>query len=393
MIIEEIKSPIALLLDEKYLKKLREKFKEEATDMSTTCAVIGDLHVKMNNIEESKKLLQKCLNVIIESKVKFVVILGDLLHTNETVKVQPHNVIEEFMRKLNAMGIHTFVIIGNHDHINNSQFHTENHIFTPFKMWQHVTVVDSTVIAFINSHSVVFTPYVPVGKFAESLNTLTTINEMWENASCIFAHQEIKGCKLTETVESTEGDEWSDTYPPIVSGHIHKSQKVGKNIYYPGSPMSHSRNDTDDKFIWIINFDHKDDKSNEGYPFFHIEKINTNTRKKVYERCTDVESLKNINTEQYANCDLTIKITVKPEEFKALKTTKIYKDLTEGGVTIVPHYKEQSELCDKSINTSNKNTAKSIKPHKKFSEILQENIKLEDKATQKLFKKLCLTAD
>ena len=105
------------------------------------------------------------------------------------------------------------------------------------KKWDNVCVVDKPIITKIGEVNIAMCPYVPNGRFVEALST--TIGNDWRNCRMIFAHQEFKGCKMGHII-STEGDEWSDEYPPIISGHIHDYQKIN-NIFYPGSAIQHSR--------------------------------------------------------------------------------------------------------------------------------------------------------
>jgi DNA repair exonuclease SbcCD nuclease subunit len=367
MKIEEIKCPKLIKLN----GRTSHSVKNNEQEMGIKCIVIGDLHVKPDNILQSQKLLDDCYELITAGNVSFVVILGDILHTNETVKVQAHNVVQKFLSKLSTIKIHTFIIIGNHDYINESQFHTEEHIFTPFKQWTYVTVVDSATAVTVGKHNIVLIPYVPPGKFLDSLNTLLELNQMWEDASCIFAHQEMKDCYIARGIKSTKGDDWCDEYPPIVSGHIHTSQKVRKNIYYPGSPISHSYTDTNDKFIWIIDFDNLD-KDNDGYPYFVIEKIKTETNNKI---CKTFDSVTELMKEDLSNNskELTIKVNTNPDEFKSLKSTAFYKELYEKKIRIIPKYVQSH---------------KKSKMHQSFKEILREKL-AEEKELQNLFDDIC----
>ena len=63
----------------------------------------------------SQDLLDCALDEIIESKVKFVLVCGDLTKDGELVN---HNIVAEKLRKLTAAGIAVYVVPGNHD-INN----------------------------------------------------------------------------------------------------------------------------------------------------------------------------------------------------------------------------------------------------------------------------------
>jgi predicted MPP superfamily phosphohydrolase len=64
---------------------------------------------------DSQDLLDYTINEIIESKVNFVLICGDLTKDGELVN---HNIVAEKLKKLTAAGIAVYVVPGNHD-INN----------------------------------------------------------------------------------------------------------------------------------------------------------------------------------------------------------------------------------------------------------------------------------
>jgi len=64
---------------------------------------------------DSQDLFDYALNEIIASKVKFVLVCGDLTKDGELVN---HNVVAEKLKKLTAAGIAAYVVPGNHD-INN----------------------------------------------------------------------------------------------------------------------------------------------------------------------------------------------------------------------------------------------------------------------------------
>ena len=127
----------------------------------------------------------------------------------------------------------TYILVGNHDHINGTQFLTSNHWLNGLKEWDNVIVVDTVLQDCIKGEKFIFSPYVPPGRFEDALNTL---EDDWKDTLCIFAHQEFYGCKMGGVL-SVEGDKWSLDYPNIISGHIHDNQTIQKNIYYPGSSL------------------------------------------------------------------------------------------------------------------------------------------------------------
>lgn len=190
---------------------------------------IGDIHIKYSNIHEVDILIQKIKEI--NPVPDFVVLAGDLLHTHEKLDTQLLNKAYELINELRKYSEKIFIIVGNHDYINNQQFLTENHWMNGMKEWEKVIIVDKL----ISYKNFIFVPYVFPGRFIEALET---IND-WKNTNCIFCHQEIKGCKLGPII-STSGDEWDKSLPLIISGHIHENHKLQTNVYYPGSVLNHS---------------------------------------------------------------------------------------------------------------------------------------------------------
>lgn len=207
---------------------------------------------------------------------------------------------------------------------NNRQFLTENHWMNGMKEWNNVVIVDKVVKVAINQYSYFLVPYVPPGRFQEALKTY---EDDFLNADIIFAHQEFSGCKMGAII-SIEGDRWPLDYPQIISGHIHSNQTPQKNIYYPGSAMQHAFGESEKNIIPIITMDREDPR---GYTLEEVD-LGLPRKKIVYMGIEDITEY----TPPTKNED-KIKVTVSGvyEEFKALKKTKKYRDLTDKGVKIV----------------------------------------------------------
>jgi DNA repair exonuclease SbcCD nuclease subunit len=297
--------------------------------------VIGDPHFKHNSdVSESEEYVTKIIAIARKHDPTFIVILGDILDTHEIIRVQPHNLAEKLIEGLSEIA-HTYVLIGNHDYINNSQFLTTNHIFGPFKKWNNVTIVDAVVGIYIEEKYFVFVPYVPVGRFQEALDTLVKDGETWELADCIFAHQEFKGCKprnKDNTFKSKVGDIWDEDYPLVISGHIHKAQNVGKNIKYPGNSLQHSYLENPNKHVLIVEWGEDiDDEIAE--PTF--TKISTGMKKKksIDMNVTEIKEkgLEFFEEDGSANYNLQINLVGTTAEFNNFKTSELYNNLTTQG--------------------------------------------------------------
>ena len=62
------------------------------------------------------------------------------------------------MRLVNNMRLlaPTYILVGNHDFQNNSQFLTDNHWMTGMKEWKNTVVVDKVVTKEINGELLIF---------------------------------------------------------------------------------------------------------------------------------------------------------------------------------------------------------------------------------------------
>ena len=212
---------------------------------------------------------------------------------------------------------------------NNQQYLTDNHSLNAFKEWEGVTIVDKPIVITLNRFQFTLTPYVPVGRFEEALNTL---EEDWKTSHTIFAHQEFKGCKMGSIV-STEGDEWPLDYPFVCSGHIHSTQRPQKNIYYPGSSTQVAFGENDNPIVALLSWDSYRQKEP------NIEEIDLNlpTKKIVY---TDTDSVGDFNVKKILKEGqdpslVKLSISGDGEEFKTFKKSKKYAELVKQGVKVV----------------------------------------------------------
>lgn len=205
--------------------------------------VVGDVHIKLDNIPDIQLLVQKLEHELITRKPDALILLGDILHTHERIHTTCLNQAEQMFR-ICTNHVPTYVLVGNHDYISNSQFLTTNHWMTPFKRWNNLTIVDQVTPFTINGNHFVACPYVPDGRMIEALSKYPE----WMDAAMIFGHQSLDGVKMGAiTMEKVE--EWQPHYPFLCSGHIHDKQNVQPNLYYTGTPMQHAYGEKHNKTI------------------------------------------------------------------------------------------------------------------------------------------------
>lgn len=293
---------------------------------------IGDQHFKTDNIPEVELFIQKITQLAEDKKPDIILVAGDLLDTHERIHTTPLNKAYEFIDKMRKIAL-TYVLVGNHDMLNNGQFLTDNHWLNGMKEWDNTIIVDKVICKKFGDILFTFVPYVSPGRFEEALNSNSNSDLDWKNSNCIFAHQEFYGCKMGAIV-SIEGDKWDLNYPNVISGHIHSKQRPQKNIYYPGSAMQHAFGESTKNIIAYLTFTEKERQS-EGQSAYELEEIDLELpRKKIVYM--DVDKFDEYKVPDKENND-KIKLTVSGsfEEFKALKKTKKYKDIMDKGIKLV----------------------------------------------------------
>ena len=291
---------------------------------TATVLFIGDPHFMISNIPQVELFIERMTELALQKKPDLIICAGDLLHTHERLHTLPLNKAYELIDKMRKIS-KTYVLVGNHDYIQNQQFLTENHWMNGMKEWDNTIIVDTVVTEVINNVLFTFVPYVPPGRFQEALSSLDEENGLWRNSDCIFAHQEFFGCKMGAIV-SVEGDKWPLDYPEVISGHIHSKQKPQKNVYYSGSAMQHAFGESSKNIIAHLTFE----PEQKGYRLDEIDLLLP--RKKIVYM--DVE---NVDDYELPDTEDKIKITVSGvyDQFKALKKTKKYKKLVKEGVKVV----------------------------------------------------------
>jgi DNA repair exonuclease SbcCD nuclease subunit len=306
--------------------------------------VIGDTHFRSKHIEEAKLFIQRVIEIAIEKSPSAIVCLGDILDTHETAKVQPFNIACRFIEDLSGIAP-TYVLMGNHDLMNQSQFCSDNHFFNPLKKWENVTIVDTPMKVQIDDINIILCPYVPPGRFMEALSLIDSnvlLFDILSDVEYIFAHQEFKGADMGHGILSSKGDEWNEEYPQIFSGHIHKPHEIG-NIVYVGSAMQISSDEDPDKSVVFIS-----DSEYERIP------LNLKGLKVITLNLNEMGSIDETLLEKYY---LKLKIRGEQQQIINYKNSPSYKYLVAKGIRfafeIVP-YASSEQMQDMLAQTSNK---------------------------------------
>lgn len=222
-----------------------------------TCLVIGDPHFKVSEMIASQEMANAIVKIAQERNPDFIVCLGDTLDRHETIHTDPLTIATKWLRQLTELAP-LYLLIGNHDRVNNSDFLSEKHPFVALKWWHNLTLVDQVYITTIQDLAFFFVPYVPPGRFFEALAT----HPEWSHDgyrevpwSAGFSHQEFYGIKMAPNIFSGKGDHWPLDWPLLINGHIHDRDVPQANIISVGTPRQHDFDESFDKSLSLFTFE------------------------------------------------------------------------------------------------------------------------------------------
>jgi len=329
----------------------------------TKVFVVGDLHFSETN-KLADLFIEKVDEIMTVGKYDSCILLGDVFHTHEKISEGSLNmVIRLFYRITNHC--HLYVLVGNHDMKSGNEFLTNRHALAAFKEWPKITIIDRPqVVKLSKDANVTMCPYVPKGRFMESLKGVK-----FENTDMVFAHQEFKGAKMGSVI-SYNGDDWSSKFPQVVSGHIHEKQNLKNNVYYPGVPFDQSFGYTGKRVVTEILFNKGD---------FKIRSIETGLPRKRTVRMTLEEAEKYVpETDDY----IRLVISCKKDEYNEFIKSDHAKNLKKMAGVIIAHKAEDVEEVEELLKD------RKLSKCETYRETLEKLVEREDKHVQTIYKKI-----
>jgi DNA repair exonuclease SbcCD nuclease subunit len=211
---------------------------------------VGDPHVQVSNLKDSEALLDFVMSTAVDENVDRIEFLGDMFHTHAVVRVE---VVDFWRRKLwelcSETGIEVFLLCGNHDQPGSKEKEQEmNALQTLDGCHKLVKIIDKPYICSKSNIG-----YVPYHSNEEHFLSEAAVLYNQGASECLIAHQTFTGAQYENGFFSEEGiDPAKLLQKAIISGHIHKSQQVGK-CFYPGTPKWDTMADANQpKGIWIF---------------------------------------------------------------------------------------------------------------------------------------------
>lgn len=172
----------------------------------------------------------------VKQKCKLLVVCGDVFHTRKSIE---NTVIDKVCRvfKEASNKIDIAIVAGNHDY----SVIGDGSLSIRALEKEHVYVFDKPTSCSIGGVSCAFVPFMEDNdELKKSVRSL--------KADYLFAHGGVVGGKTGPWDFEIPGNIQldalrSDSFKSVFLGHYHAYQKLAKNVYYTGSPLSMSFDD------------------------------------------------------------------------------------------------------------------------------------------------------
>lgn len=298
--------------------------------------LVGDPHVQVNNLEESKKILSVAESLSKQHKAK-IVLLGDLFHNHSVIRMEVLSFWSNWLQKANCL-----ILVGNHDMAGSKELEGKVSALDAFKNLSNVQIVDAPVKA----QGIFFVPYMHSSREFEA-----AVQEAVKNgAKSVICHQTVNGAVYENGFYAPGGIEPSalSGVQTFISGHIHSRQeftsKEGTKFWYPGTARWLTASDANQKkYISVVDLD-----ENGRLTILHEEDMETH-----------IEPIRSFVWEE-KGIELDLELIKNPEKTSVILTgssdwvKKMKKKLPEGT-------KVSSKITDRlSQKMNKKNTNESI---------------------------------
>ena len=207
--------------------------------------IVGDMHVQVSNLEESKKLIDFVADMAVRAGVDKIVFLGDQFHNHSVLRLEVLNFwVSYAYSKLLPTGLPIVFLVGNHDICGDKQKEREMNANDTLATLINVTVVQQPQII----DNMCFMPFTSDKEaFIKEANSLSN-----SGIQTLFCHQTFDGATYDNGFFAPDGlDSRLLSYETIISGHVHTSTSFGK-VIYPGSPRWLTRSDANKKKVICV---------------------------------------------------------------------------------------------------------------------------------------------
>lgn len=277
----------------------------------------------------------------LEHNIETVVILGDLFHDRESIRLDVINETFTFFSESIKKGIKWIVFPGNHD-----MFLKRSWNYSAIKPLSNIiTVIDTVKILDIDGSRFWILPFI----YSENayMRILNRINKQHQEGDVLLTHIGVNNAKLNTCFLLQH---WAlvtfvhSKFDKIYTGHFHARQKVGWNTWYVGSIIPFKFDEGNRKHgFFVYDLDKRKHKFIDLWDFGQEVDMLENCAPKFYT--IPIHIIPNIKKDiSGAHIRIAMKKEPTPQEKK--EATQILKDLGVKKIVYLEKFKSQDIKFD-----------------------------------------------
>lgn len=202
--------------------------------MSETYYLVGDVHAVKSELDDCRRLIDLIAETV--QRTDTLVFLGDLYDNHGVIDLAVQTFWTESLRRLEGLCEHIVILAGNHDMHKNSKVKGSA---VSLHVGDARTVVDGHFKKAWTDGPSLFLPF-----FHHQADFKKKVLDN-SGHPLIFAHNTFQGAKYENGFYAPDGFPL-DFPQKVISGHIHASQMLASQVWYPGAPRWFTKSDANE---------------------------------------------------------------------------------------------------------------------------------------------------
>lgn len=211
-------------------------------------ALITDTHAGVRNDNPAfqsyqKKCYEWFFDYLYDFKITNIIHLGDIYDRRKHVNfMSAKRLREDFLEPIQRAGIHTHIIVGNHD-----MYYKDTHEVNALDeivgdRYSFINIVSTPKVINIDGLDIQLLPWITQSNYMESMNAIKN-----PKASIVMGHLELNGFKMYKGSIISHGmdSKLFENFDTVYSGHYHHRSTIG-NVTYIGAFGEYTWQDFDD---------------------------------------------------------------------------------------------------------------------------------------------------
>lgn len=202
----------------------------------------SDWQAETSNLEKCEQVVQDILRIQVHEKIDAVIHCGDFKQHYNPIDTRVANFGVSTAQRLSARSLFK-VLLGNHDRIG---MHSDDKNWFPVLQSAGASVYDQPDVCVFEDSALFILPFISdhdkLVAHANTLMRMTSEKRMKGKTKILTFHETIRGCGFNSMTKANEArvtlkDLCVDAYDFCIGGDIHMHQKLGRNLWYIGSPF------------------------------------------------------------------------------------------------------------------------------------------------------------